>query len=120
MAYIVVFLGGGLGAALRHGINLAVARMLGGGFPYATFFINVTGSFVMGLVAAWFAYETFFTKDQLWITITAVGVVYCVWNFFLRYPQDPPVTPPGTTGGGTGPAAPSGSPDSNSGDAPKA
>ena len=75
---------------------------------------------VTAVVAAWFAYETFFTKDQLWITITAVGVVYCVWNFFLRYPQDPPVTPPGTTGGGTGPAAPSGSPDSNSGDAPKA
>src|SRR3569832_1150233 len=57
MAYIVVFLGGGLGAALRHGINIAVARMLGAGFPYATFFINVTGSFVMGLIAAWFAFK---------------------------------------------------------------
>src|SRR3569623_1233015 len=57
MAYIVVFLGGGLGAALRHGINIALGRMLGAGFPYATFYINVTGSFVMGLIAAWFAYK---------------------------------------------------------------
>jgi hypothetical protein len=72
------------------------------------------------VVAAWFGYETLFSKDSLWITITAIGLVYCVWNFFLRYPQDKPGTPPGTTGGGTGPAASSGSPDSNSGDAPKA
>ena len=75
---------------------------------------------VTAVVAAWFGYETLFSKDQLWITITAAGLAYCVWNFFLRYPQDPPVAPPGTTGGGTPPAASSGSSDSNSGDAPKA
>ena len=57
MAFFIVFLGGGLGAALRHGVNLGVARLLGNGFPYATFFINVTGSFVMGLMAAWFAFK---------------------------------------------------------------
>ena len=57
MAFFIVFLGGGLGAAIRHGINLGIARLLGGGFPYATFLINVTGSFVMGLMAAWFAFK---------------------------------------------------------------
>lgn len=71
---------------------------------------------VTAVVVAWFAYETFFSRESLWITITAIAVVYCVWNFFLRYPKDPG-TPPGTTGGGT-PAAPSGSPDSDG--APKA
>ena len=25
--------------------------------------------------------------------ITAVGVVYCVWNFFLRFPKDAPAMP---------------------------
>ena len=44
MAFFIVFLGGGLGAAIRHGINLGVARLLGTGFPYATFIINVSGS----------------------------------------------------------------------------
>ena len=34
MGLFIVFLGGGLGAALRHGINLAIARLLGDGFPY--------------------------------------------------------------------------------------
>jgi hypothetical protein len=70
---------------------------------------------VTTVVAAWFCYESFFSKDQLWITITAIGTAYCVWNFFLRFPKDPP----GSTGGGTPTAAPSGSPDNTDG-APKA
>jgi hypothetical protein len=70
-----------------------------------------------GVVGAWFTYETFFSRESLWITITAVAFVYCIWNFFLRFPKDPG-TPPGSTGGGTSPAASSGSPDSDG--APKA
>ncbi len=55
MGYVLVFLGGGLGAMLRHGVNLATARLIGTAFPWNTFFINVTGSLVMGLIAGWFA-----------------------------------------------------------------
>jgi fluoride exporter len=55
MGYVLVFVGGGLGAMLRHGVNLAMARWLGTGFPWGTFFVNVTGSLVMGLIAGWFA-----------------------------------------------------------------
>ena len=33
MSYLIVFLGGGLGAALRHGINILVGRSSGPGFP---------------------------------------------------------------------------------------
>ena len=73
MAYIVVFLGGGLGAALRHGINIGVARLFGGGFPYATFFINVSGSFVMGLIAAWFAFKG--DASQHWRLFLTTGIL---------------------------------------------
>jgi CrcB protein len=45
-----VFLGGGLGAALRW----IVAALVGGG-PWAIFLINVTGSIVMGMMAGLFA-----------------------------------------------------------------
>jgi hypothetical protein len=69
---------------------------------------------VTAVVTAWFCYESFISKDQLWITITAVALAYCVWNFFLRFPKDPP----GSTGSGTPPAAPSGPPDTSDG-APK-
>jgi len=56
------------------------------------------------VVVVWCGYEIFFSHDQLWITITSIAVVYCAWNFFLRYPRDRQ-DPPGSTGGGTPPAA---------------
>ena len=52
---ILVFLGGGIGAALRHGVNLAAARSLGLSFPWGTLIVNVVGSAAMGLLAGWFA-----------------------------------------------------------------
>ena len=58
MTYLIVFLGGGIGAALRHGVNLGFARAFGTAFPYATMFENVTGSLVMGLVIGWFAHRS--------------------------------------------------------------
>jgi len=55
MNYLVVFLGAGLGGALRHGVNVAAARLLGTGFPFGTLTVNVVGGLLMGLVAGWFA-----------------------------------------------------------------
>ncbi len=53
----LVFLGGGIGAAGRHGVNVAAARLFGLGFPWGTLIVNVVGSFAMGLIAAWFAFK---------------------------------------------------------------
>lgn len=55
LATLLVFIGGGIGAALRHGVNVATARGLGIGFPWGTLIVNVAGSLAMGLLAAWFA-----------------------------------------------------------------
>jgi CrcB protein len=49
-----VFLGGGLGAVLRHAANQVNASLLGAG-SWGTLFVNITGSFAMGLVVGWFA-----------------------------------------------------------------
>lgn len=54
---LLVFLGGGLGAAARHGVNIGAARLLGINFPWGTFAVNVAGSFAMGLLAAWLAFR---------------------------------------------------------------
>lgn len=45
-----VALGGALGAALRYVVDGLVQSRARGVFPYGTFVINVTGSFVLGLV----------------------------------------------------------------------
>jgi fluoride exporter len=55
MGFLIVFLGGGIGAALRHGVNLLAARYTDTGFPYGTLVINVLGSLAMGLIAEYFA-----------------------------------------------------------------
>ena len=55
MGYVVVFIGAGVGGAIRHAMNIWVARFMGTHFPWHTFVINITGSLVMGLVTGWFA-----------------------------------------------------------------
>lgn len=62
MGYLIVFLGGG--AALRHGFNLAFARLVGTAFPYATLFENVSDSIVMGMLVATFAEVEFRTTGK--------------------------------------------------------
>jgi CrcB protein len=57
-AYILVFLGGGVGAAIRHGINVAFARIFGAAFPIATAFENISGSFIMGVLVGYFAFKS--------------------------------------------------------------
>ena len=57
MGYAVVFLGAGIGGAIRHGMNIGVGHVMGTHFPWHTFVINILGSLVMGLVAGWFTYR---------------------------------------------------------------
>jgi fluoride exporter len=61
-ATFLIFLGGGIGAALRHGVNLLSTQWFGVTFPWGTLIVNVTGSFVIGLLAAYFA----FRGDAVW------------------------------------------------------
>ncbi len=73
MGFLIVFLGGGIGAALRHGVNLASARIFGLAFPYATLIENVTGSLVMGLLAAYFVSKA--GVPQHWRLFMTTGIL---------------------------------------------
>jgi CrcB protein len=73
MGYAIVFLGGGMGAALRHGINLGAARWLGVGFPFGTLIINVSGSLLMGLIAGYFAFKG--DASQHWRLFLTTGIL---------------------------------------------
>jgi len=50
---LLVMLGGGLGAGLRHVVSMFTLRMFGPGFPVGTLSVNVAGSLIMGLFIGW-------------------------------------------------------------------
>lgn len=82
MTYVLVFVGGGLGAMLRHFINLLSGRLLGTGFPYHTLFINVTGSLVMGLVAGYLAFKGQASQPLRLFLMTGVLGGYTTFSAF--------------------------------------
>jgi fluoride exporter len=43
-------LGGALGSLARYGVGLGVAQLFGSTFPLATMLINISGSFVLGVL----------------------------------------------------------------------
>jgi CrcB protein len=47
---LIVGLGGGLGSIARYVSQRAVALYLPVSFPYGTFFINILGSFLIGII----------------------------------------------------------------------
>jgi CrcB protein len=74
MGFLIVFVGGGIGAAMRHGFNLVFARLFGTAFPHATLFENVSGSIVMGMLVALFAFRSGIPQHwQLFLTTGILG-----------------------------------------------
>ncbi len=53
--FLAVALGSSLGGVSRYAVGILVARWWSGDFPLATFLINVSGSFVLGLFYAFTA-----------------------------------------------------------------
>ena len=73
MNYLIVFLGAGIGGALRHGVNVAALRLVGAGFPWGTMTINIAGSFAMGVIAEYFALKS--GLPQHWRLFLTTGVL---------------------------------------------
>ena len=74
MGYLIVFLGAGIGGALRHGVNLASTKLFGLGFPFGTLIVNIVGSFLMGLFASYFAFRTGIPQHmRLFLTTGVLG-----------------------------------------------
>lgn len=55
----LVALGGAIGAACRHLVNVLALRLFGPGFPVGTLSVNVLGGFLMGLLAGSLALRSY-------------------------------------------------------------
>lgn len=53
---LAIAAGGAFGSVLRHLVGRGALALMGPSFPYGTLFVNVAGSFVMGVLAAYFAH----------------------------------------------------------------
>lgn len=70
--FLIVFAGGGLGAAARHGVNMLAAHWLGTRYPLGTFLINVVGSLAIGVLAEWFALRAQLPSGMRLFLITGI------------------------------------------------
>ena len=52
LAYLWIAIGGALGSVARYWLSGAVARQFGETFPWGTLIVNVSGSLVIGFLAA--------------------------------------------------------------------
>lgn len=68
--FLQVAVGGALGSVARYGVY-RLMPVPGPGFPVATLIVNVTGSFVMGLLAALLAHR----GGQHWAPFLLTGVL---------------------------------------------
>ena len=51
--FLIIGLGGWLGAYSRYQLGLWIASRYGTGFPYGTLVINVTGCLILGFFGSW-------------------------------------------------------------------
>jgi fluoride exporter len=56
-SFAAVFLGGGIGSALRYGVGRASVALVGPSYPAGTLAVNLIGCFFMGALAGWLAHR---------------------------------------------------------------
>ncbi len=74
-AFVLVFLGAGLGGAARHLVNLGCLRACGAAFPFGTLAVNILGSLLMGLLVGWLAIRSGTGWNQSLKLFLATGVL---------------------------------------------
>lgn len=79
---VAVFLGGGLGSLARFGIGRWIGPATHGGFPWATFLVNVLGSLALGALAGYAAQRQVALSTQTFLAIGVLGgfTTYSAFN----------------------------------------
>lgn len=74
MEFLLVFLGGGLGSATRHGVNVLAARFWGVQYPVGTLCINILGCFAIGVAMEYWAVKSGLPEQaRLFLTTGVIG-----------------------------------------------
>jgi CrcB protein len=72
--YLIVFVGGGIGAMLRYWGSGIVYKFLSPTFPYGTLAVNILGSFIIGIVMYYLNENEMITQQtRIFLTIGFCG-----------------------------------------------
>ena len=83
--WLLVMLGGSLGAASRYAVSLLTARLFGPQFPYGTMVVNLAGCFLIGLLFALADRSRLLTPDLRLLLITGyLGALTTFSTFSLE------------------------------------
>jgi fluoride exporter len=74
VSFFLVFVGSGIGGMARHGVGLIALRLFGQNFPIGTLAINIVGSFLIGIVAEYWAVKSGLPQSaRLFLTTGIMG-----------------------------------------------
>jgi len=79
MNILVIGIGGFVGAVSRYSLALWISQRWGRSFPLGTFVINVSGSFLIGLLMTLMAER--FTENPQWRLLLVVGFLGAYTTF---------------------------------------
>ena len=71
---LLVAAGGAVGSVARYLVGVGAMRVMGPGWPYGTFTVNIAGGFLMGCLASWLAHRGGADQEQ-WRVMVGVGVL---------------------------------------------
>ncbi|MBV44491.1 MAG: fluoride efflux transporter CrcB [Rhodobiaceae bacterium] len=72
MSFILVAIGGALGSVFRYSIGILFSSFSLTTFPWGTLFVNITGSFLMGIV--FFISKDFLSEEfKLFLSVGLLG-----------------------------------------------
>lgn len=74
-SFLLVGLGGGLGAMARYGVGVLIGRSWHVGFPLATLLVNILGSLLMGLFVGYLVKTTpdWQASARLFVAVGVLG-----------------------------------------------
>ncbi|WP_088187957.1 fluoride efflux transporter CrcB [Desulfosporosinus sp. FKA] len=78
-SFLVIALGGSLGAMSRYGLGLWISTKWGQSFPLGTFIINITGAFLLGFLNILFIEKL--TVSPLWRLGIGIGFLGAYTTF---------------------------------------
>lgn len=79
MKYVMVAIGGAIGAVTRFALGAYIGERMGTRFPYGTFVINCSGSFLIGLTLTLLTERT--TLSPNWRYLVPVGFIGAYTTF---------------------------------------